>query len=492
MQNNFNKKIEISTFLLQMQTLFIKYDFNQSNIKHIYKKIVTLGIPQNDQKEKISTTFNLIQTNNKFNEKMNVFVAPYWKYFCQFKSHNFNKNYPINPIKIYIPLKRENIEISIQKIFDFINENNIEHTSKLASDVRVDDLVIRVTKKEDADKIIDFINKNEELNLYNPNPFCITDGKVGLTMDRGLSYNDILSKYIFYYLKEATKSKTIASYEGLKYFLERSLYQLKSKIDISEQIKFFEQDELDNLPVMLQNLEEITSIIIKNLDFATKKDLYEEFDKINSEQYNEKQSQEYGKFDYIKMGAENNQLLKEIIETMVEKYGEISTKKNILLYRDTRDIGYITKTNDLRKKVAESKTFQTYINYIDLEQKINSLMPKKIELSEVKLSKESILEYICKETYIAFQTPEKLNSGTIQVASALIHMSNGNYNRITRTNNARMLAKENISPEEVKFLVEKILEANGYIIENEVDLYQLYATHIEYLCNNDKMKRGRK
>lgn len=493
MQNDFNKKIEISTFLLQMQTLFIKYDFTELNIKHIYKKLVTIGIPQNDQNEKISDIFNFIQEKHKFNEKMKVFVAPYWKYFCQFKSQKSNQIHLMNPIKLYIPLKRKNIEYSVQKIFAYINENNIEHASKLASDVRVDDLVIRVSKKEDAEKIINFINNDEELkqNMYDPNPFCINDGKVGLAMDRSLSYNDVLAKYIFYYIKESTNNKTIVSYEGLKYFIDRNLFQLKSKIDLSEQIKLFDQDKLDALPLYLQNLEEITTLISQNLEFANKEALYKEFEKTNSEYYNIEQSQEYGEFDYIEMGIENNKLLKDIITTMSEKYGEIATKKNIKLYRDTRDIEYITKTNNLRNKVAESKTFQTYINYIDLEREINLLMPKKTNTTEIKLSKESILENICKETYMAFQTPERAYSGTIQVASALIHITSGNYNRITRTNNARQLAKENIKPEEVKELVMKSLEKNGYIIENEVDLYQLYATHIEYLCNNNEVKKGR-
>ena len=41
-----------------------------------------------------------------------------------------------------------------------------------------------------------------------------------------------------------------------------------------------------------------------------------------------------------------------------------------------------------------------------------------------------------------------------------------------------------------KDIIIKSLENSGYIIENETDLYELYATHIEYLCNNEIKEVG--
>lgn len=501
MIDNFEKKLDITTFLLQMQTLFAKYNFDDSNIRNIYKHLATYGIPSEEKTKKLSEYFEKFQEENKDNPKMEVFVAEYWKYFCQFKSKQYAEVINKNPIKLYIPLKKENIEYSIKKIFEFINENDIAHVSKLATDVRVDDLVVRVGNKEDAEKIINYINNNKEIteNMYNPNPFCINEGNVGLAMDRRLSYNDIVSRYVYYYLKEEVNNKNIASYDGFKQFVTKNLAQLKSKENLAEQIKKYTQTEhLENLPLFLQNFEEITVLILKNLEGQSKEELYEYFYTINTPEYNEQKKAEYSDFEYKKMNLENSMLLKEIIIVMYKKYGEYITRNNLKSYKEKGGIEKITKTNNLRERVEQSKTFRTYINYIDLDKEIdilmsqNNLNQENINKTEDNLSKETLLEMICKETYLTCQTKEREYMGKEQVATALVSMKFSNYRYITRTNNARKIAEENIKPQEVEEIMKNTLEKNGYIIENEIDLYHLYATHIEYICNNKEMGRGRK
>lgn len=495
MENNFRKKIEINTFLTQMQTLFIKYNLTERDVKSIYAHLVTVGIPEREKKQDLSESFDILQNYNQNNEKMNVFVAPNWRCFCQFVSKNANKAFGINPIKLYIPLKKQNIENNVQRIFDFINQNNIEHRSKLARQTRVDNLVIRVLNKEDADKIINFVNNDLELtkDMYEPNPFCINEGKVGLAMDRSLSYNDTVSKYILNYIKEETERKNIVSYQGFVNYVQRNLYKLKAKQDLSEYInKFANNEQLYELPTYLQNLEEITTIILKNLEGQPKKSLYQEFERQNSQEYLEKQANEYYEFDYTKMYTENNALLQNIITTMVRKYGEHGTRINLKRYKETGDSGVITRTNNLREIVENSKTFRTYLGLINIDREFDILMPKRNEdlVLETKLSKEAILEMACKETYLRAQKIDY--DGQSQVAMALINASkNKDYQWFTRTNNARRQIQENIAPDQIEEVIRKSLEANGYIIENDVDLYELYATHIDYLCNNSEVKRGR-
>jgi len=495
MENNFRKKIEMNTFLTQMQTLFIKNNLTESDIKRIYAHLVTVGIPEREKRQDLSDAFNILQNYNQNNEKMKVFVANHWKYFCQFVSKNSNKAFGMNPIKLYIPLKKQNIERNVQKIFDFINENNIEHLSKLARETRVDDLVIRVMNKEDADKIINFVNNDLELtnDMYEPNPFCITEGKVGLAMDRSLSYNDTVAKYIFHYVKEETERKNIVSYEGFVNYIQRNLHSLKTKKDLSEQInKFADNEDLYKLPTYLQNLEEVTTVILKNLEGQPKEVLYQEFEKQNSMEYLESQANEYDEFDYTKMYTENNRLLQQVVTTMNEKYGEHIARINIKKYKETGYSGVITRTNNLRDIVDNSKTFRTYLGLINIDREIDILLPKRNEDSvlEAKPSKEMMLEISCKETYL--RAVERDYDGQNQVAMALINASKyGDYQWFTRTNNARSQVQENISPEEFEDIIRRSLEANGYIIENDIDLYELYANHIDYLCNNNEVKRGR-
>jgi len=487
MDNNLYKQLKIDSFLKQIQLLS---QTNKIDERQIYVQLINHGIPEIERRQNVSGVFRELQLLNLYNEKMDVFVASNWKYFLQFVSKNVRKSYHLNPIKIYIPLKYENMEKSVQRIFAFINKNNIEHCSKLASEVRVDDLVIRVYSKEDADKIINYINSDEELtkNMYNPNPFSIETGKVGLTMDRILSYNSTLAKYINSYINKVNSENLFASYDGFKYFLSEQLQALKSKEDLSNFIKMAESKNIKRLPQFLQTLEEITNVIIKVMNCEPRESLYRYFEEVNLENYNVEKYREYHNYDYATLMNENYTLLKNVVNAIAMKYGYSTAKLALVTYKNTGDVNYITRTNNARDMITSSKTFKTFLNIIDLDKEFERLMPE-IKESQSNPSKERILEEICKSTYLSCQTPERGYCGKRQIARSLIRMQANDYNCITRTNNARKMAQEHIRPEEIKNIIKQSLEASGYIIENEADLYELYATHIEYLCNN-KVKEG--
>lgn len=114
-------------------------------------------------------------------------------YFCYFEHGDINNNSEF--IKIYVPLKKSHIEKGVNKIFDFIDNEGITHTSKVASDIRIDDVVVRVQNKIDADKIINFIKNDNYIQegLLPPNPFAFNKEELALACDRKLSYNTILA-----------------------------------------------------------------------------------------------------------------------------------------------------------------------------------------------------------------------------------------------------------------------------------------------------------
>jgi len=488
MVNKIQNQLKMDLFLKQLQLLSQK---NELTPKQVYAQLIFQGIPEEEKKQDLSNSFEKLIDKNKNNAKTRVFVDPGWSYFCQFMSRDAGNTRNNNPIKIYVPLKKENIESSVQKIFDFIEKNDIVHCSKLAKHTRIDDLVIRVYEKEDAEKIIKFINEDKDLtnNMYDANPFVINEGKIGITMDRMLSFNDILSKYICEYINEVNKNKMFASKDGFNMFLQTKLKRLQEKEDLSTFIKMADSRELKMLPVFLQSVEEITTILIKVTSGNTKESLYEYFYQVNNKDYNVEKYQEYSDFDYKKMLNNGYSLLRELVLVTNQKYGYNNTRSNLEAFKETGDLTYITRTNDLREKIARSKTFKTYIRTFDLEEQLNTILPKINE--EIVPSKETILEDVLKSTYLACQTPERGYCGKTQVARALIAMQTNDYDCITRTNNARNKAKENIRPDEIKKIIKNTLETNGYILETEQELYWLYANHIEYLCNNNEVKRGK-
>lgn len=180
-------------------------------------------------------------------------------------------------------------------------------------------------------------------------------------------------------------------------------------------------------------------------------------------------------------------LLLEIINTMINKYGNLGAKNAILKYKKDKKIEYITRAKDLRKKIKDSTNFNSYIDSISKEELENLINNKtkedseqdiEINSKEKTIDKISLLEEISKEIY-----KSAINSsadGEKQVAISLIKLSNGQYEYITRSNDARTIAKENISSDEVENLIRTTLENEGYIIENDIDMYYLYANRIKY------------
>ena len=133
--------------------------------------------------------------------------VPYFRHFLhrgiiKYSYEFTRKNGGKYPIKLYIPIGKKDSLDFIMNLIYFIEDSEIWHQSKLASDIRTDDMVIRVYTKEDARKIIDFVNENKGQTLLETNPFLMRDGKVGLAVDGKQSFNHSTSYLIADYIDE--------------------------------------------------------------------------------------------------------------------------------------------------------------------------------------------------------------------------------------------------------------------------------------------------
>ena len=479
------KKNKIDLFLKQMQLLSHDYEITP---KQIYLQLANYNIPEEDRMQDVSDVFENLEKNN-INRNVNIFVDPRWSYFCQFKSYNSSKIAEMNPIKIYIPLKKENIENNVKKTIDFIANNNIIHASKLARNIRVDNLVVRVTNQIDADKIIEFVNSSKEITdtMYESNPFCIQEGKVAMAMDRSLSYNDIVSKYIHRYITIANQNSKEANIDDFITFIKENYNNLINKADITEIIEIKGLDRRPSMSVFLHSVEEITYILINALEGQNKKVLYQYFEYVNNKDVNARKKLDYYEFDDPNINKKNYDLLQELIMVMSNKYGIEKTIAYIEKYKQTGGLNLITRSNNLRERIRYSSSFRTYIANFNISSFYNLENSNK-ELEE----KSKILKEICKTTYYAFNTKERKFRGRYQVASLLRHIEENDYTYITRTNNARGIAENNISPTEVEQLVKYSIEQQGIAVENNEEMYRIYSEYIEQLCYGLNTGKGRK
>lgn len=93
-------------------------------------------------------------------------------------------------LKLYIPFKATYIKDCVLELFDFLTRENITHDSKVLSSVRNDNVIVKVTCIEDANKIIKYVKNNMLLsnNLLNTNPFLFPCSVVGATVDNNYTY----------------------------------------------------------------------------------------------------------------------------------------------------------------------------------------------------------------------------------------------------------------------------------------------------------------
>lgn len=441
-----DKASKIDKFLKELQELSKETRLSPDRI---YTILSYYSIPYDEQNVSIENYFDKFINNFRNVPNANVFVDANWSYFCQFTNDPTGSMYDTNPIKIYIPLRKEHLEENVNKIIMFMAKNNIIHRSKLAKKVRVDDLVLRVRNKNDANKVINYINSAiPKEDLYECNPFCVNEGNVGLTMDRYMSYNEILSKYLCLYMSDIYYKNEIASYESFKTFMQVHLRTLISKKAKNYILRFksLEDYRLSD-EEFLANVNEIATLIVRNLELADKEYMYQLHNELNRDGYFDEEVAYYSPYNrdnYINYNAsinekstpitnnnEDRNLLIEIIKVTSEKHGIEKTKELLNSYREEKYLRSITRTNNLREKVLSSLTFYDYITNLSTEE-LNEMIDKYSVQKETNYSEDneklliSIVETMTKKY--------GLEQGFYYINS---YRESFNVNSITRDNDLR-------------------------------------------------------
>lgn len=112
-------------------------------------------------------------------------------------------------IKMYIPTNVDSLEFMYKELDKFLKDNNIKNTSKFVVRNRFDNVVIRVVKAEDAQKIRNFISNNSKLKksiFKNTQPFLASDDlgiRYIVDFNPRTSFNDNFSSDLKYYLDTA-------------------------------------------------------------------------------------------------------------------------------------------------------------------------------------------------------------------------------------------------------------------------------------------------
>lgn len=181
----------------------------------IYRELVRLGVPAEERNYPVNSLFDAFVQNFENDSNQKVFVDPNWNYFCQFVQDKPNR--PMireqNHIKLYVPLDKKHMYIGADRIFNFLSEQQIPHISKVGSNIRNDDIVLRLVNPEDARKVIAYIGSDPYLQdgLLPANPFLHQENGVAMTCDGNSSFSTTLSFMLTEYIHQKKQRNELDS-----------------------------------------------------------------------------------------------------------------------------------------------------------------------------------------------------------------------------------------------------------------------------------------
>lgn len=354
---------------------------------------------------------------------------------------------------------------NISKLLDYLNKKKIKYRGKLKIYDNILYSTFVIEDIDDALKVVDFVNCKLNKNVNSVNPLFFSSGYVMISLNCEYSYIEILARYLYNFIIEMKRDNKNIDYNNFKNFMINHYFQITNQIDLYKYLEFNVRNI--KLSTFFNDLEEITNIIVYLFNGNEIEEFKDYLHKLKRQKKNK-----YENYDDLK---ECSKLFDELVSKMFLTYGEEETRNNLLNYMQTGESNYITRCDNLRKRVVSLKEFIVFLYNISFEEEFTKVTDKcKFE------KKKKILEDICKETFKNYWSEDKKNYSKIQVARGLIRMEYGDYSAITRKNDARKLAIDNIKPEDVIELIKSSLGIN--YVRKEEELYELYADYIENLC----------
>lgn len=453
------KEQKINEFLESMMYVKTVKKKNRDDLTYnnIYSSLITFYVNPNEREIDLNESGHFQKWINDFADKENikVFVDEDWKYFCQFvnvKDHTFYDN---DHIKMYIPLDAKHIGYGAEMIFNFLEKNNIEHRSKIGKQIRFDDIVVRLTNQEDAEKLANFVNNEQYLQegLIENNPFSAEKDKIAYASDRSLSYNSTLCKLIKLYIDESYNKNMQPNCKDFQKFIKDWHYDMfgnKNGVDINvnkfntDMHEDINSNYNDNLFQMLNpqvqdkliNYMRVTELIYKSLDPNFNYNDYINYHHQNVTNYYRRPELE-NNITHNRETSEEEFILNMVKTALVsfgtkeDKFGyrEYSNElavQHILNFIESGNEKYITRNGNLRDTLTNTNFRNRIIEYA-----INN----NLNYNEIILTaKKNILDEALESTFNKYGENYNIAGAIKKVFDS---PPNECYLNFTRDNNAR-------------------------------------------------------
>ncbi len=494
-----NRIKEINKFLKYYAKIYNQNPNLEITSDTIYDGLKNYGYKEKEIKD-VRYLFKNFLEKYANSKTLNVHTYEKQQHFLRFFSKGRERQSKY--FKLYISCNEKNLYECACKIFDFIDQNNIETASKIADTIRADDIVLRIYSEEDAIKVINFINNDHKLkkSAKPTNPFLTRQGVVGMAYDDEVSYNSIVSDLVAEYFKKCRNDNTLkdVSVEGLIYFIKS--YHLQN-FKNTNGITNFKNSKVYSKFSKYHNsfggfMTNINDYITTIRDF---RNITRESELTNF----------YNQVDIY--SKDNYNLFIEALEATIKKYKLDETQLAGIVYNCTQnkfenitnDNNYrnlmmnLIKPNDIitfcAKYLSEMRTsFETN----NIESTFANTLCRQIELEKTE-DLTPVVEQIQNNNFNdkynlfieAIQTTIAKYDYTPENISDIIRKClNGNYESITNDNNYREQIEKTFTPADIEVICKNHMELSGYDLTKIDDL----ATYFAYvICDQvNKLNKG--
>ena len=458
---NKDKLARIDEFLNYVKQVVQDTSIDIDDYYTYYSIITDYNISEKEKAFDVDPYFNKWVFAFKDTRNIDVFVSQNWDYFCQFTNAD---KYFFNSIKIYVPLDSLHLYEGANMIFDYLSKHNITHISKIAKEIRNDDIVIRVTNKKDALDLLEFIKNNSYIQegLLKQNPFTLNVGGVSITSDGEASFNDVLSYLITEYFKDKKEKDELDSVSAIDFF-DFVYYYSKSIND-----EYFSIPRLESLRVSVSPEKRFADFkgILKIICNSCMYDFnFDKYFKIFEEMTSYKNFAN-DRSDITPSATENSNIFDNIkftVDAMIEKYDFKVVVSSIKRFLETNDYLHITRNKGAREIWKNNSTLRDEVldyiiqNGLLIDQFLYSFIPTKVK---------DYLEYACYITCLNYDID-------FCTAALIQYIKYGNSTGFTRKEDARNKLTNNVSPKEAIYIItnELGIDKEEFLKSSNLELY---------------------
>ncbi len=474
-----NRSVQMDDFLQYWARIYEQNPNYAVNTDDLYTSLMNYGLTEQEYlNSSIGSNFSRWISHFENNPNLMVYHDLRQSAFLQFRSKG---DLGTQHVKLYLSYPPDKMEYCVNKIFDFIAKNKMINGSKVANRVRSDSIVLRMTNYDDAIKVMDFINSDPELVMYAKptNPFIMRNGKVAVSYDDNISYNNTLAMMMGEYFNYCRQNHTLerVNHRDFRNYVNAYYQNTFKDSNLLKNFRYHSQvvrmvKRFDSVGSCLNNYAQVLKLMVMQLDASMNMERYRSFYLETKDYSRNQQWTEY--YNNLLNGVpqksrENLEPTADMAEiALINSYIQFAKRKYqntssviayLKKYIEEENINAITRDGNFREKFQTGMTPKRalFIMQENIEEYVGKIISEKVEEETETLP---LPEQILKE-YIDFA---RLKYGDSNVAAYLNKYVSDGLSCITRDQNFRGRFLQYLPPS-------KLLEITNHNISSYIGEY---------------------